>query len=513
MVALALLGGCAPVGTEQNTATPAPPTATPVAPADAGDAVWILNVTGAVEHPSAWSEADLRALGSSEVDFTDKDGETTTHVGVSFAELLAEVGVAADATTLVLGASDGYQAQAPLADVLACADCIVGFQEAGGFRVVMPGFPGNVQVRDLIEIQALTDAEAMPGSGGSGDTSSEAALPNDGPITLTDAAGRTVDLERLPRRIVVVGRGPYMTLHLLYMFPEARQRLVGAEAKSATASDFLPIVDPGFAEVPTMAANPNPEQIASLAPDVVLMKSTALDEMGSSLAEIGIPVIYTGLETPEQFYQDVTNVGLLLGNPDRAREIIAFYQDRLDRIDRAIAGVPEEERPRVLLVEYSDRGGEVAVQVPAVSWMQTIQVQAAGGAPVWVGDVQLTDGWTVTNFEQIAAWDPDKIFVVIWYTMDLQEVIDGLKGDPQWSQLAAVQNGELYAYPADLYGWDTPEPRWILGVTWLAKRTHPEPMADVDLNEEMYAFFGELYGLERAVVEAEILPRVHLDVR
>jgi len=150
----------------------------------------------------------------------------------------------------------------------------------------------------------------------------------------------------------------------------------------AAPSDFLPFVDPDLANIVSLAANPGPEQIAALEPDLVLMKGIVLDQMGESLAQVNIPVVYTGLETQVQFFQGVTNLGALLGNPTRAAEIVEFYQSRLDRIAQTVASVPDGDKPRVLLLEYSDRGGDVAVQVPAQSWMQTVEVQTAGGNPV-----------------------------------------------------------------------------------------------------------------------------------
>lgn len=500
LVLLSVLAGCTP--------TPPPSTPTTEAVSTADEAT--LHVTGAIAGERTFTAETLRALGTRETAYTNKDGETTTYTGVPLAALLAEVGASADATTLIFSARDGYEAQAPLADVTACAECIVAFQDQGGFRVVLPGFPGNIQVRDLITLQVLADTAAIPQAPSTGDET----IPNDGPVTVTDAAGRTVSLPRLPRRIVIVGRGPYMALHLLYTFPEGRSRLIGVESKSASQSDFIVHVDPDFADkVVGLAVNPNPEQIAALEPDLVLMKSVVMEEMGDALAQVSIPVVYLGLETPEQFFQDVTNLGLLLGNPTRAEEVIAFYQSRLDRITARVAEVPESERPRVLLVYYSDRGAEVAVQVPAQAWMQTFQVQAAGGIPVWLSEAQITDGWTVVNVEQIAAWNPDKIFVVMSYDHDTQAVIDGLKADVYWKALTAVQNGELYAYPMDHFEWDTPEPRWILGLTWLATRIHPDLFADVDMQAEIYAFFGELYGLDHAAVDTAIMPKVLLNVR
>ncbi len=327
-------------------------------------------------------------------------------------------------------------------------------------------------------------------------------------LQLVDAAGRTVRLERLPQRIVVVGRGVYMPVHLLYMFPQARQRLVGMEAKPDTAADFIPLVDPGYADKVELQS-PGPEQIAALRPDLVLVKGTTADALSASLAQLKIPVFYLGMETPDLFFQDVANLGVLLGDEARAQEITTFYRQRLTTVRDGLA---ETARPRVLLVMHLNRGGEVAVQVPAASWMQTIEVQLAGGDPVWLEAATATDGWTVVNLEQIARWDPDKILVVVWNQPDPQAVVDSLKADLLWSALRAVQADELYAFPGDLYGWDMPDPRWILGVEWLAAHVHSQRFSNIDMKEEVYQYFGQLYGMDQATIDARVMPSVRLDV-
>jgi iron complex transport system substrate-binding protein len=336
--------------------------------------------------------------------------------------------------------------------------------------------------------------------------------PTPGPIKITDAAGQTLELKQPPERLVLVGRGPYMALHLLYMFPTAWDKLVGLEKKGTTADDFLPFVDPKWDQKTVLASGPNAEQIAALKPDLVLMKGIVPDALSKALAQVNIPTLYINLETPDAFYQDVTNLGLVLGAESRAQEIITYYKGKLDRIQQRIAGLTESEKPRALLLEYTDRGGSLAVNVPAKAWMQTLQVQSAGGNPVWLEAAAVTDGWTVTNLEQIALWNPDKIFLVISYTLNPIEVIDTLKADPMWTQLKAVKDNETYAFPSDLYGWDSPEPRWILGVTWLATRMYPDKFADIDMNDEIREFFTTFYGMDKATVDREIVTRAHMDV-
>jgi iron complex transport system substrate-binding protein len=333
-----------------------------------------------------------------------------------------------------------------------------------------------------------------------------------GALRVTDATGRVVTLDAPPRRIVVVGHGPFMILHVLYMFPGAGSRLVGLEEKGGGRDEFLPLVDSTFARQ-TVLRNPGPEAIAALHPDLVVTRGPTLDALGTALGQLRIPVVYLGLETPEQFARDVTNLGVLLGDPERARAINAFYQARLARIRSGWQGAGAAARPRVLLLEYNDRGGTAAVRVPARSWMQTQEVETAGGDPVWLEAAAPTSGWTVTNVEQIARWDPDRIVLVVWYTLDPAQVVATLRSDPQWSALRAVKNSRIHAFPSDYYGWDSPDPRWLLGMSWLAKTFYPDRLADLDLAAEVRAFFGTLYSMDASVVDARILPKVRLDVR
>jgi iron complex transport system substrate-binding protein len=243
------------------------------------------------------------------------------------------------------------------------------------------------------------------------------------------------------------------------------------------------------------------------------MKGTTIDASAESLKRIGIPSFYLALENPDDYFKDVANLGLLLGNSKRADEIIAFYKTRLDRLRRVTATLKEKDKPRVLLLEYSDRGGQNAVQVPAKSWMQTIEVQTAGGNPVWFEATQISDGYTVVNFEQIAKWNPDKIFIIVWYTLDPKKVIRDLKSDPKWSALKAVRANEMYAFPCDVFNWDTPEMRWILGMDWLATRIHPDKFKDIAMEKEIISFFSKLFGMSETAIRAGILPKVQMDVR
>ena len=117
-------------------------------PADAA-----LKVTGSVTNEVGWSEADVKAMDTMDVDYTNKDGETSTYTGVLINDLVDKAGVAAGATAVVFVADDGYESELTLAEVQGCADCIIAFRDEGGFSTVMPNFSGKAQVKGVVEIK------------------------------------------------------------------------------------------------------------------------------------------------------------------------------------------------------------------------------------------------------------------------------------------------------------------------------------------------------------------------
>jgi tungstate transport system substrate-binding protein len=112
-----------------------------------------LRITGMVTTPLAWSEEEVRAMETMDVESTNKSGEVSTYTGVPINALLDMAGIQDGATAVVYLADDGYTAEATLDEVRSCSDCIVSFRNQGGFSIVMPGFAGSLQVKGVIEIQ------------------------------------------------------------------------------------------------------------------------------------------------------------------------------------------------------------------------------------------------------------------------------------------------------------------------------------------------------------------------
>lgn len=112
-----------------------------------------FKITGNVATEVGWTEDKIKSMDTIDTEYTNKDGETETYTGVRIADLLGKASPNDDATTVVFVADDGYSAEVPLADIEACANCIVSFRNQGGFSIVAPDFSSGAQVKGVVEIQ------------------------------------------------------------------------------------------------------------------------------------------------------------------------------------------------------------------------------------------------------------------------------------------------------------------------------------------------------------------------
>jgi iron complex transport system substrate-binding protein len=58
----------------------------------------------------------------------------------------------------------------------------------------------------------------------------------------------------------------------------------------------------------------------------------------------------------------------------------------------------------------------------------------------------------------------------------------------------------------DYLSWDQPDPRWILGLQWLAWVGHSDKFPGFDLQSEVLGFYKTLYGLDKATISETIFP-------
>lgn len=323
-------------------------------------------------------------------------------------------------------------------------------------------------------------------------------------IQITDTTGTTVSLETIPDRITFMGKSSITVSDALYMFPEASKRIVGVGNTDQGSGNFTEFVDPDYKEKVYLEHSAGPEQIAVTRPDLVILKHYLKSGIGSSVNQLGIPVLYLNLESPEMYVKDFTMLGDIFGNPSRAQEIIEYYRTSMATVTDRTVNITD--KPDVLFLYHSVRDGVAAFNIPPEGWIQTSMVQMAGGNPIWI-DSQPGKGWSKVSLEQIAAWDPDQIYIVA-YKENIQNVVESMENSSEWQEFTAVKNGQLKGFPVDFYSWDQADSRWILGLNWLATQIHPQLFSDVDIKDMTRNFYKDLYFLSDEQIEDEIGPRL-----
>lgn len=308
-----------------------------------------------------------------------------------------------------------------------------------------------------------------------------------------------------PGRVVMGGKAVTMVADVVYAFPAARSRVVAIGGTDQGLGVFLATVDPGFPALPSFDRQAGVEVYASYRPDLVILKSSLRSGLGAGLQTLGIKTAYLSLESPEDFYADITAVGSLFGSPDRARELVGYYQGIVDtagRAAKAALGRPGAVPPRVLLVQATGDGFEL----PPDSWIQTRLVELAGGTAVWKG-ANPGSGWAKVGPEQIATWNPD-VIIVISYKEKASAVASRLMSDPRFAGLKATQTARIIGFPQDFLSWDQPDTRWGLGLLWLTDALFPGSIPGYSAEAEARRFFALFYGFGDAAFNAQVLPRM-----
>lgn len=203
----------------------------------------------------------------------------------------------------------------------------------------------------------------------------------------------------------------------------------GAGNQLALAAEVDTVLPPG--------TSPDPEQILSLDPDLVLLTERHDGEQDAAalLADTGIPSIAFSaddFQTIDAISDSVALLGEALGAEAEAAEIVDDIAARRAAID---ADLPDEgDAPTVLLLMA--RGGQQMIQ-PAGSLMANL-VAETGGEVVGSGP-----GAAPADPERIVALDPDVILVEDFRGAGLGPFQDLLRS-PALADVAAIGDDRVH---------------------------------------------------------------------
>lgn len=298
---------------------------------------------------------------------------------------------------------------------------------------------------------------------------------------VVDQLGNVVEIpESLSRVASVYGIGTFY----VYALGEGERLTVAWYVGIKTVEKATPAMlrlEPRLPEI-LSSGDPSIEGILLLDPDLILCDWTENASFAAQAALVGIPVIQYEAETPEEVRELMRITAQVFGNEATAEAFSADYERVLDTVATAVAGLPEQERVRVL---YLGTGVDC---VASGDMYQRHLIEAAGGICV---SSDLVGSWNTVGLEQILVWDPDVILIAPYGTVETVDVLH----DPTWRAINAVQTGRVYKMPRLFAPWDTPVPESILGVAWMAEQFYPSA-SSVDFDAEVLHFYTEYYGFD-----------------
>ncbi|MCL2568273.1 MAG: iron ABC transporter substrate-binding protein [Oscillospiraceae bacterium] len=309
---------------------------------------------------------------------------------------------------------------------------------------------------------------------------------------VTDVWGRAVELPADVETIVTLGPGATRIATYLNVV----DRIVGAEAQTAqwnVLMDFNPIVHEQFGALPIVGQgggsgenNAYVEALILAAPDVILAAFSA--EAAEELqAQTNIPVvavryISTGLAN-ETFFAATRVFGEVVGEQERAEEVLAFIEQLRADLNSRTAHIPDEEKLRVYAgaITFAGQRGFGGTY----SNFGPLAVINAHN----VANTTLEPGFYEVDFEQILVWDPDVIFLD---PGNMSLVNAEYEINPTFFQsLRAVQQGRVYAMPA--FNFSATNVTYALMNAYFAGTIlFPEEFADIDItakSAEILTFF------------------------
>jgi iron complex transport system substrate-binding protein len=297
---------------------------------------------------------------------------------------------------------------------------------------------------------------------------------------VADATGRTLPIPAKVARVFPAGPPAAILLYTL-----APDLLLGWPRANRPEECAYMLADvctrPEVGRLTGRGNTANLETVIALKPDLILdvgsTRATFVSLAERVQAQTGIP--YALLDgrfdaIPETYRK----LGALVHREADAKKLADFAEHTLNTIIGRIAGIPQNQRPRVYYARgprglVTGLGGSINVET-----IELVAQNVAGGTHGGLANVSI---------EQVLLWDPQVIVTIdIFFAATV-------RNDPGWQAIDAVKNGRVHLSPKMPFGWVDfpPSVNRLIGLWWLAKILYPErfPEDMTKLTRDFYTLF------------------------
>jgi iron complex transport system substrate-binding protein len=301
---------------------------------------------------------------------------------------------------------------------------------------------------------------------------------------VTDSAGRRVEIPARVDRVFAAG-GPASVL----VYALAPEKLVGwNRPPSPEERAFLPdraATLPALGRLTGRGNTANVEVVLAARPDVIVDYGT-INPTYASLADqvqqqTGVPyLLYDGSLSAVRAVTGA--LGEVLDARGPARDFARYADRTLGEVDRRVARVPADKRPRVYYAR-GPKGLETAapgsINVESLDRMGARNVAGEAAGHARLGSVSV---------EQVLAGNPDVIV-----TVD-PGFAASIKSDKLWKDIKAVRERRVYLAPLLPFPWvdSPPSVNRLIGLWWLGRALYPAEFPE-DIRSEARTFYSLAY--------------------
>lgn len=275
-----------------------------------------------------------------------------------------------------------------------------------------------------------------------------------GPVTLTDAIGRTVKVDKPAQRVAVLEWQQVEDALTLCVTPVAV-----ADAAGYRQWDTSVELPAGVKDVGTRQ-EPNLDALFQTKPDLVIVEAQTRDDaIIGQLEKYGVPVLVTiGADAKDPLKQMLATFDLIAqatGRTERAKAVAAELDEHLDKAAQTVAAARPATTDFVYIDGWVD-GGTVSLRPFGTGSLIGAIGAELGLTNVWKGETDPAYGLGSTDIEGMTTIGSATLLHTGTDDPDGTSFMAAAAKNPAWAAIPAVKEKRVHAFPTGIWTFGGP---------------------------------------------------------
>lgn len=292
------------------------------------------------------------------------------------------------------------------------------------------------------------------------ETTAQVNEDNNYPLTVKDANGFEMTIEKTPENIISLTLGTDEML--MGLIDSSKIKALTNYADDEGISNIAKEA----AKVKERVTMDSMEKVMELQPDLVFLDTWVDSKTVKQLRDSGI-LVYV-FKTPSSIQEQkdtIIEIAHVVGADNKGEEVVAWMDEKLESVGKKLKELKADEK--LSIMDYGEMGSSGAGTNfdDIVTRAGLINAVAKAGI----------EGWAEVSKEKIIEMNPDVIMLPSWFydnNNSLQGMKDTLKNDKSLAGVKAIMNNNLISVPNPHIS--SISQYVVLGVEDVAKAAYPE---------------------------------------